>query len=504
VARPGEEGIVATLRKLAGNVALRTGTEAFKKLVNLGFVVFVARKLGADGLGRYSFLLVLTSILGLVADCGFSTLMLREVATRRDEAPRLLGASIIMKSFLSGITFGLLWIVIGWLHSSGGAGATSRIGYTEAYLFAAYSVLLSFMEMFNAFFVVDQRLDLDAITNVIQRGGAVLLGIVLVLAGMNVEGIGLAFMVATGAAAIVALWIVSRRFGNPIFRVKLALCKSLLKEAVPLALTLFFSAVYFKIDQVMLGWMRSETELGWYSAAYRVFEVAALIPSILMLIVLPVFSRLAKESRKTLVRVGQQVLALLLTLGIAVSVVIALAAPRIIALFGRDFGAESSEALSILIWTAVPIFCNFVLSTMLIAIGKQTRLAHCFMLGAALNIALNWIAIPRWGYLGAAWSTVITELVLFSLIAHFLGRYLSEWKIRAFLARPLASALLAAGLALVLGLGSNRPVFAAVWLALFGVGIVALRAINLRELALLRGAERILGHSNVADHGNRR
>jgi len=488
---------------LVKSVAFRTGTEAFKKLVNLGFVVFVARKLGAEGLGRYSFLLVLTSILGIIADCGFSTLMLREIATRRNEARRLLGASIIMKSFLSGVTFGLVWVVIRLLHSSASAGAGSGVGYTEAYLFAAYSVLLSFMEMFNAFFVVDQRLDLDAVTNVIQRGGAVLLGIALVLVGMNVEGIGLAFAVATGVAAIVALWMVGRRFGSPVFRIKLALCKSLLKEAVPLALTLFFSAVYFKIDQVMLGWMRSETELGWYSAAYRVFEVTALIPSILMLIVLPVFSRLAKESKEVLVRAGQQMLALLLTLGIAVSVVVALAAPRIVALFGRDFGLESSEALSILIWTAVPIFCNFVLTTILITIGRQTRLAHCFMLGAALNIALNWVAIPRWGYLGAAWSTVVTELVLFGLVVYFLGRYLSGWKLRAFLLRPLASALLAAGIALVLGLGSNRPVFAAVWLAMFGAGIVALRAINLRELALLRGIEGVPGHSSVGNHGDR-
>ncbi len=492
-----------TLRKLGKNVAFRTGTEAFKKLVNLGFVVFVARRLGADGLGRYSFLLVLTSILGLVADCGFSTLMLREVATRRDEARRLLGASIVLKALLSGIVFGLLWVVVFGLNATSGEAANGMMsGYTEAYLFVAYCILLSFMEMFNAFFVVDQRLDLDAVTNIVQRGGAVLLGVVLVLYGWDIRGIGYAFAAATAVAAALAFGMVVRRFGRPVFRADLSLFKSLLKDAIPLALTLFFSSVYFRIDQVMLGWMRSETELGWYSAAYRVFEVSALAPSILMLIALPIFSRLVRGSTEILSRVGQQILVVLLTLGIAVSVVVTLAAPNIIMLFGKDFGTESSRALMVLMWTAVPIFCNFVLTTLLIAIGKQVTLMYCFAAGAAINILLNSVMIPRWGYLGAAASTLITEILLFALVAHFLGRCLSGWRLRAVLLRPFAVAVLAAAPAYFLGLWDNRLAFAALWLVLFGAGVAVSRAINWRELALLRGVADIPLHSDVGNPGD--
>jgi len=492
---------MATLGNLAKNVAFRTGTEAFKKLVNLGFVVFVARKLGADGLGRYSFLLVLTSILGLIADCGFSTLMLREVATRRDEARKLLGAAMVLKALLSGVVFGLLWVVAQGLNAPGSAATVMATGHTEAYLFAAYCILLSFMEMFNAFFVVDQRLDLDAVTNVVQRGGAVLLGVVLVLHGMGIKGIGYAFAVATAIAAALALGIVMKRFGRPIFRIDVALFKSLLKEAIPLALTLFFSTVYFRIDQVMLGWMRSETELGWYSAAYRVFEVTALVPSILMLIALPIFSRLVGESKEILVRAGRQMLVILLTLGIAISVVVALAAPKIVALFGRDFGTESSQALTVLMLTVVPIFCNFVLTTLLIAIGKQVRLMSCFAAGALINIALNGLMIPQWGYFGAAISTLITELLLFALVAHFLGRYLPGWQLRAVLLRPFVSAVLAFVLTYSLGLWGNRPAFAGLWLVLLGGGIAVSRAVNWHELALLRGAD-VPPHSDVSNPGD--
>ncbi|MBN1593093.1 MAG: flippase [Candidatus Coatesbacteria bacterium] len=492
-----------SLRRLAKNVAFRTGTEAFKKLVNVAFVIFVARELGADGLGRYSFLLVLTSILGLVADCGFSTLMLREVATRRDEASRLLGAAIILKAFLSGVVFGLLWIVIGCFHSPIGTDGAAT-DYTEAYLFAAYSILLSFMEMFNAFFVVDQRLDLDAVTNVVQRGGAVLLGVLLVAYGWGVLGIGYAFAVATAVAAVFALILVIRRFGRPTFVSDFPLFKSMLKETVPLALTLFFSSVYFRIDQVMLGWMRTETELGWYSAAYRVFEVSALAPSILMLIALPIFSRLRQEAEDIMIRAGQQILTLLLVMGIVVSVVVTLAAPDIIVLFGKDFGSESSDALMLLMWTAIPIFCNFVLTTLLIAIGRQVALMYCFAAGAVANIALNLVMIPRWSHLGAAGATLITEVVLFALVARILGRSLPGWRLKAILLLPISTAVVAAVPPYLVGLSGDRLVFAALWTVLYLAGVVLFKTIKWSEIALLRrvGAESL--HSDVGDSGDGR
>jgi len=493
---------MATLGRLAKNVAFRTGTEAFKKLVNLGFVVFVARKLGADGLGRYSFLLVLTSILGLIADCGFSALMLREVATRRGEARKLLGASMLLKGLLSGVVFGLLWVVVLGVNAPTKAATGPMTGQTEAYLFAMYCILLSFMEMFNAFFVVDQRLDLDAVTNVVQRGGAVLLGIVLVLHGMGIKGIGYAFAVATAIAAALALGMVVKRFGRPVFRIDMALFKSLLKEAIPLALTLFFSTVYFRIDQVMLGWMRSETELGWYSAAYRVFEVTALVPCILMLIALPMFSRLVKKSMEILVRAGQQFLVFLLTLGIAISVIVALSAPKIVGLFGKDFGKESSQALTVLMLTVAPIFCNLVLTTLLIAISKQVRLMYCFVAGAIVNIALNSLMIPQWGYFGAAFSTLLTEILLFVSVAHFLRLYLPGWRLRAVLLRPFVSAALAFLLAYSLGLWGNKPAFVAVWLVLFGAGVVVSRTINWRELSLLRCASDVPPRSDSVNPGD--
>ncbi|MCD6327212.1 flippase [bacterium] len=482
------------LRKLARNVALRTGTEAFKKIVSLAFVVFVARKLGADGLGRYSFLLVLVTILGLVADCGFSTLMLREIATRRQDARRLLGASMLLKGLLSGITLGLLWVVIRGLNAFGGAGS----GYAEAYIFAIYCILLTFMEMFNAFFVVDQRLDLDAITNIVQRGGAVLLGTVLVMHGMDVMGIGLAFAIATAVGAILALGLVVRRFGWPIFKVDLVLFRSLMTEAVPLALTHFLYNIYFKIDQLMLGLMRSDVELGWYSAAYRIFEVTLLIPSILMLIALPIFSRLFKKSKEMLSQVGQQTLVALFSLGIATSVIMVLVAHDVVSLFGRDFGDESGSTLLILVWTAIPIFSNVGLTTLLIVMGKQTRIVLCFAIGSVANIIMNLILIPRWGSQGAAAATVLTEVALLGFVYYFVSRHLGGMRLLGAIWRPLLCAGASTGLVTALGLWERTIAASVIWLASFAFGILISKSIKWSQFTLFRKLAALNGRDDIA------
>ena len=478
---------MGALARITKSIGLRTGTEAFKKVVNLLFVAFVARQLGPAGLGRYSFLLVLTGILALVADCGFSTLMLREVATRPRQTRKLLGASLVTKGFLSGCVFGLLWVVLRGLSAAGGPVDRPIVGYTEAFFFAGYSILLSFMELSNALLVVDQRLDLDLLTNVVQRGGSVLLGALFVTMGMGVGGIGKAFVLATALAAGLSLWIVTRRSGRPELSLDLRLISSLLKEAVPLALTLFFSFVYFRIDQVMLRVMRSEAELGWYSAAYRLLEVVVVVPSVLMLIALPGLSRLYKESSSRLGEVSRQLVMMLFSAGMAVAVVGALVAPKIVLLFGKQFVGESARALSILIWTAIPIFCNFVLTTVLIAIGKQTKIVICFVVGSVANIGLNLVLIPRYGYAGAAAATVATELLLLLYASSYVSRYLVRVRLFALVWRPVCAAMLA-GLGTMLVPGASRGfVCAGVWLGIYAVFLLLFKAVNREQVELLRG-----------------
>ena len=79
-------------------------------------------------------------------------------------------------------------------------------------------------------------------------------------------------------------------------------------------------------------------------------------------------------------------------------------------------GGESyMEAKYVIPPVVVGCMCQFVFSLYINAefyLKKQTRIAVGTVLAAALNIVLNIIFVPRYGYIAAAYTTLIGYLVL--------------------------------------------------------------------------------------------
>ena len=60
--------------------------------------------------------------------------------------------------------------------------------------------------------------------------------------------------------------------------------KDFIVRSVPIALGMIFSVLYFRLDIVMLQLMTEEKMVGFYSAAYKLFEVAVVFPHSFMLV----------------------------------------------------------------------------------------------------------------------------------------------------------------------------------------------------------------------------
>jgi len=79
---------------------------------------------------------------------------------------------------------------------------------------------------------------------------------------------------------------------------------------------------------------------------------------------------------------------------------------------GRDYLPDSAVALAILICYLPLSYANGLTQYMLIAAGRQRLLTGAFVAALIFNLAANLVLIPRFGYVGAAWVTVASEIVL--------------------------------------------------------------------------------------------
>jgi len=84
-----------------------------------------------------------------------------------------------------------------------------------------------------------------------------------------------------------------------------------------------------------------------------------------------------------------------------------IAEPLVVAISGREY-VGSALALQVLIWSQVFVYARAISASILVAVDQQ-RLVLIFTAASLLfNIGLDYLLIPRMGYLGACWATVIS------------------------------------------------------------------------------------------------
>jgi PST family polysaccharide transporter len=207
-----------------------------------------------------------------------------------------------------------------------------------------------------------------------------------------------------------ALLLAYRWTGERIvdLRFKFGCAQELLHDSWPLLFAGLAIVIYMKIDQIMLGQMVGKTELGYYSVAVRLSELWYFIPTALASSVFPsiIRSRQHKDAR-----VYHKRLQLFydVTVGTSYLIVIPLvllATPLVILLFGSEY-AQSGPILMVHAWALIFVSTGVARSQWLVAENLVRFSLVATVLGAVINLAANYLLIPQYAGLGAAWATVI-------------------------------------------------------------------------------------------------
>jgi O-antigen/teichoic acid export membrane protein len=102
----------------------------------------------------------------------------------------------------------------------------------------------------------------------------------------------------------------------------------------------------------------------------------------------------------------------------------------------------SAQALAILIWFLPFSFINSVTQYALIAVNQQRFLTRAFLIGAAFNVVANLILIPRYSFLGAALTTVLSEIVLFLPFYYSVRKHITKLPFVQIFVRPLIASVI--------------------------------------------------------------
>ncbi len=394
--RPNLAKIVDNMGWLFFDKVLRIG-------VGLIVGVWVARYFGPEQFGLFNYVLAFVGLFGVVAALGLQNIVVRDIVRDPSCKGETLGTAALLQLAAGLLSYICLLGILFWLRP--------EEALTKLLVAVLGSVMLFKASELAVYWFESQVMSKYIVW--VQNGSFLAFAIIKVLLILN-QGTLISLAWATMAEGFIASFLMLAIFsvkGFPLqqLRASLARAKSLLADSWPLLLSGIAITAYMKIDQIMLGLMLGDEAVGIYSVAIRISEAWYFVPMIIAGSVFPSILE-AKRCDEALYQKRLQYLYdLMVWLSIAIALPITFLSTQIITgLFGLAY-SEAGPVLVIHVWASVFVFLGVASGQWFMAENRQILIFQRTVFGAVINVALNYIFIPRFGVIGAAYATVMAQ-----------------------------------------------------------------------------------------------
>lgn len=380
--------------------------QSLTRVIGFFYTVYLARILGVSDFGLYAVALAYFSIISSFADLGFNRFLIREVARDKTRASQLLWNISLLRLALTSILFAVFSVGLYLLDAD-----KMRVSLI---LLATLAILPQSIALtFDAIFVAIRKLQFSAISLFISSLVTALLGFYLVGGGFGSMGAVNALIFGQVVYVAVLMIFLFKNEKPVLSSVNLIVMKKIVVGSLPYGLLGILGLLYFRVDTIMLSYMKGNVETGIYGAAYKFLEGIIFIPGVFSAALFPALAKLHDENKGEMKRLYFKSLKLMGIVGCLLFLAYILILPFLVRLFLPNY-LQAIEAIKILALSIPFIFIATPGVQVLFSSEKYLKtviLLSLFTLG--FNVILNLIFIPKYGFIAASWITVTSEILSF-------------------------------------------------------------------------------------------
>jgi len=378
----------------------------------------VQNLLGAGEYGMFYTLFNFSLLLNILLDLGITNFNNREIS----RYPQLIGkyfSNIVgIKIFLA-LGYALITILM-----------ALSLGYNNRQI--SLLLLLVFNQFLSSLILYLRSnlnglhfFKLDSVLSVLDKTLMILICSVLLWSNIfrydfTIEYFVLAQTISYVATAIIAFIIVIGKTGSISFKFELPFSLSMLRSSFPYAMLVLLMTVYSRVDSVVIERIlpNGDVAAGIYAQAFRLIDAANMFPFLFASLLLPIFSRMIKNSTKISSFVGFS-LVLLLVPVVSFSIPTFAFRGHIMDILYHEHAVYSSDILGVLMGSFIFIAMGYVFGTLLTAKGELKTLNYISFAAVVLGISVQLFLVKRFGILGAAYGNLITNGFVASLSIWF-------------------------------------------------------------------------------------
>lgn len=445
--------------------------------LGVGVTIALVRGLGPTRYGDWTALLAVIVLVGYLTNVGLDEVAVRQAAMDPQRESRWISALVSLQVMLSvPVTIAALGVTLVIARDD-----TARIAAVLLSLTCLFSALGSARAVFQLRIRNSWTAGFELANGLLWAIGV----FAIVAAGAGLVAFAAAFLVASAVANLGQI-VLARRHIRFKLRGGRTDRTRLLRIGVPFAVASLLYLAYTQVDQILVFELAGAQAAGLYGAASKVLDRALVIPASILATMFPLMAVAYKEDlvrMRALVQTAVEVL-LAVTLPF-VAYVAVVGGPLMRLLFGEEFAA-AGPALSVLMAVFAISAFSYVAGDLVIVLRLQRRYIVYAAMGLAINVALNLLLVPAYGFIAAAWVCLITEGVVIGLMLRTALRTIDQRLELARIVRIVGVAG-AGALASVAGRVAGLPLvpIGAAWLLATGCAWLVLRPWSPTELRAL-------------------
>lgn len=389
-------------RRYFANTSWLFAEQLLRMVAGLLVGIWVARYLGPEQFGIFSYAIAFTSLFNSIAKLGLDGIVVRDLVKEAENRDIYLGTAFWLKLLGALLMLGIVAIAMQ---------LTSSDPLTNLYI-----LIIASGAIFQSFEVVDFYFQSKVLSKFVS---------ICKMAQLFISSLLKLYFIYTGAELIyfvlvtlldqvtlaLSLYIAYRfqELGSFYGHFNKAIAKQLLKDSWPLIFSGLVIMIYMRIDQLMIKEMLGERDVGLFSAAVRLSEVWYFIPVIISTSLFPSIVNAKKISDKLYDTRLRRLYTFMIWLAIMIALPMTFLSNWLVTLLYGEAYREAGQILMIHIWAGVFVFMGVASSKWFISEGLQRHLTINTVAGAIMNILLNIFLIPKYGIYGAAIATVMSQ-----------------------------------------------------------------------------------------------
>ncbi len=411
---------MSLFRTIFRNTLFQATGRIISTILAIFIVALITRYLGTERFGNFTTIIAFLQFFGIIIDFGIMLVTIQMVSEKEYPKEKLLGNLFSFRILSAVLILMLAPIVVSFFPYP--ETVKNGVSLTIAYFFfiALNQVMIGFLQQSYSAGKI-------AIAEVLSRFGF-FAGVLLTLSfdwGLS----GVIWAITMGSFLnffinFIFVW----RIQHFELHWNTLIIKNIIVKSWPLAVGIIFNLVYLKADTLILALYRSQEEVGWYGAPYRVLEILMSFPAMFLLLLMPTFiDSWKKENRPFFLNTLQHAFDGLIMITFPMVAGTIILSQKLMVFIAGDAFTPSGKYLAIIMLAAGILFLGQLFGHAIVAINKQRATLWVYALGAIFGLLLYFFLIPKFGALGAAWGTVLVEGVVNTLL------FLLLWKHTGYL-----------------------------------------------------------------------